>query len=95
MKAFLVAAVLLAGTTAASAEDYPPCSSTVTDKCMQHGGGHYATMKHHATKHHGKKHHGKMHKKHYAMHHKGKAKAEKKDDKAAAPKKAEKKADKK
>jgi hypothetical protein len=64
MKALLVAAVLVAGATAASAEDYPPCSSTVTDKCTQHGGGHGMGMKHH-----------KMHKKHGAMHHKGKAKA--------------------
>jgi hypothetical protein len=52
MKALLALSVLIAaGASAANAEDYPPCSASVTDKCIQHGGGHHM-MKHHMMKHH-------------------------------------------
>lgn len=30
------------------AKDYPPCSATVTDNCMQHEGGAHAKAAHHA-----------------------------------------------
>ncbi|MFT3976769.1 MAG: hypothetical protein QM688_06615 [Sphingomonas bacterium] len=59
----------------ASAEDYPPCSASVRDNCVQgaRSATHHArATRHHATKHHVKarkgKHHVKTH--HAKTHHK-------------------------
>lgn len=76
MKTLIVAASVVLGIAvlpvAASAQDYPPCSRDVTDKCTQtHEGGGWAAgddhMRHHMM--HNMRHHMRHHHHHHARHH--------------------------
>ncbi len=78
MKTLIVAASLVLGIAvlpaAASAQDYPPCSHGVTDKCTQtHEGGGDMMMGDHHMRHHHTRHHHMMrhhhHMRHHARHH--------------------------
>ncbi|MBN8847557.1 MULTISPECIES: hypothetical protein [unclassified Sphingomonas] len=72
--------MLTAGT--ASAADYPPCSASVRDNCVQgarsathvrHARHHVAKKHHVVKKHHAKRaHHAKHRRAHHVRHHKGK-----------------------
>ena len=76
MKTLILTASLVLGVvalpTAASAQDYPPCSRDVTDKCMQthEGGGHMMMGDHMMRHHHGmRQHHMRHHMRHHGHHH--------------------------
>lgn len=78
MKTLILAASMVLGAAvipaAASAQDYPPCSRDVTDKCMQtHEGGGWAAGEHHMTRHHMRHHmrHRMMRHRHHRHHHEG------------------------
>lgn len=63
MKSMLFAVLLLTGTAAAAQDTsaYPPCSSSVMDKCTETGMMHKPMMKHRKmTKHHKKMAHKPM-----------------------------------
>lgn len=53
------------------AGDVPYCSATITDHCMQRGGGHEAMMGGHHRGHHRDRHHGGRHHHRHHGHHKG------------------------